>query len=63
MGGKLKWPLATAAALALAGAYVYVGVDVRPHEEYVPDPVLAMADADSLPAPPSINNYSREPDP
>lgn len=53
MGGKLKWPLATAAALALAGAYVYVGVDVRPHEEYVPDPVLAMADADSLPAPPS----------
>ncbi len=52
MGGKLKGSLAIAAMLALAGAYVYVGVDVHPREEYVPDPFV-LADADTLPAPPS----------
>jgi murein DD-endopeptidase MepM/ murein hydrolase activator NlpD len=51
MGGRTKWTLAGLGLVALAGAYVYVGVDVRPHEEYVPDPVATVED--TLPAPPS----------
>jgi murein DD-endopeptidase MepM/ murein hydrolase activator NlpD len=52
MGGRNKWGIGALVLAALAGAYVYVGVDVRPHEEYVPDP-LAMAEEDTLPAPAS----------
>src|SRR5688572_26111973 len=51
MGGRTKWMLAGLGLVALAGAYVYIGVDVRPHEEYVPDPVASVED--TLPAPPS----------
>ncbi len=51
MGGKNLRALVGLVAVALVGAYVYVGVDVRPHEEYVPDPVAIVED--TLPAPPS----------
>lgn len=37
--------------VAALGAYLYMGVDLEPHEEYVEDPPLAAAD--TLPAPPS----------
>ncbi len=50
MGGKWKW--APIGLLALAGLYVYIGVDVHPHEEYVPDPVVAVPE-DTIPDPPS----------
>lgn len=52
MWGKLKGSLALAVTLLLAAVYVYVGVDLNPREEYVPDPFV-LADADTLPAPPS----------
>ena len=51
MGGKIKWALGGLVFAALTGAYVYVGVDVHPHVEYVPDPVAVVED--TLPAPPS----------
>src|SRR5262245_7977376 len=53
MGGKWKWALGGLGLLALAGAYVYVGVDIGPHEEYVPDPVVVAAVEDTVPDPPS----------
>ncbi len=36
---------------AAVGAYLYLGVDLSPHEEYVDEP--EVADADTVPAPPS----------
>lgn len=38
------------AGLAVVAAYVYIGVDVRPHEEYVPDAVVFVPE-DTLPEP------------
>lgn len=51
MGGKWKWAVGSTLVLALAGAYVFVGVDVHPHEEYVPDPVATLVVEDTVPAP------------
>jgi hypothetical protein len=52
MGGKWKWAsVGGTAILALVGAYVYIGVDVHPHEEYVPDVVAVLALEDTVPAP------------
>ena len=50
MGGKWKWAGVTA-ILAVTGGYVFVGVDVHPHEEYVPDPVAVLVVEDTVPAP------------
>ena len=50
MIGKWKWSIALA-SVALIGTYIYVGVDVHPHEEYVEDPVAASAEEDTVPAP------------
>ncbi|MBL7984345.1 MAG: peptidoglycan DD-metalloendopeptidase family protein [Flavobacteriales bacterium] len=52
MGGNRKWMIAGLGLVALVGAYVYVGVDVRPHEEYVPEP-LALVVEDTIPDAPS----------
>lgn len=52
MGGKRKWAFIGLVAVALAGVYVYVGVDVHPHVEYVPDPLAVMVE-DTIPDPPS----------
>lgn len=55
MGGKIRRLslIAGLMGLALAAAYVYVGVDLAPHVEYVPEPPAATAIDDTLPAPPS----------
>ena len=55
MGGKLRrLPLIVGLmGLALAAAYVYVGVDLAPHVEYVPEPQVMSAIEDTLPASPS----------
>ena len=55
MGGKQKWALIGLGLAALAGAYVYVGVDVRPHEEYVPDPLATVVE-DTIPDSPSASS-------
>lgn len=52
MGGNRKWTLIGLGVVALAGVYVYVGVDVHPHVEYVPDPVAVTVE-DTIPDPPS----------
>ncbi len=52
MGGKKYWTIGGLVVAALAGAYVYVGVDVHTHVEYVPDPVVAVLE-DTIPDPPS----------
>lgn len=41
------------AMVALAAAYLYVGVDLAPHVEYRPDPSALLAGEDTVPAPPS----------
>ncbi|HEX2617420.1 MAG TPA: peptidoglycan DD-metalloendopeptidase family protein [Flavobacteriales bacterium] len=50
MGGKKLWMIGGGLLLALSAAYVYVGVDVSPHVEYVPEPVAVE---DTIPDPPS----------
>lgn len=51
MGGKKIWIIGSALLLAVAAAYVYVGVDLAPHVEYVPE--VAGPVEDTVPAPPS----------
>lgn len=50
MRGKWIWA-GSAALLAVLGAYVYIGVDVHPHEEYVADPMAMAMVEDTVPAP------------
>lgn len=50
MKGTLKLTIGGLALAAVAATYVYVGVDLSPHEEYVEEPAAAV---DSLPVSPS----------
>ncbi|MFT3884302.1 MAG: peptidoglycan DD-metalloendopeptidase family protein [Flavobacteriales bacterium] len=50
MGGKKLRIIGGSVLLALAAAYVYVGVDVSPHVEYVQEPSVVE---DTIPDPPS----------
>lgn len=51
MKGILKLKIGGLVLAAAASAYLYVGVDLAPHEEYVEEPAVAV---DTLPVSPSV---------
>lgn len=51
MGGKKLWTIGGGLVVALVAVYVYIGVDVSPHVEFVPE-TTALPE-DTVPDPPS----------